>query len=229
MISQLSVKNRWVLLLHLTLLARFVYPVIIRFSLNALQLSALIDSGFADLFLVGFVCITSVIMAKDLFIESIHRFNKNFRLNLAFALKLIPLMFASSLIFNGLAVFITQQDAASNQSMLIELYNNYPLIIAAQALIYAPLTEELLFRGLFYGSLEKRSPYLAFFVSSLLFGLAHMFASPTISLTEFAFLPGYTSLGLIIAYSYQKTRTIVTPITVHFLNNLIGIIAISFL
>lgn len=84
-------------------------------------------------------------------------------------------------------------------------------VIAVQVMLAAPLIEEIFFRGLFFRPLaHKISPWLACIAAGLIFGLVHG-----------AFLSVFiiTFLGMYLCFLYQKTRSLVTPIVVHFLFN----------
>ena len=92
----------------------------------------------------------------------------------------------------------------SNPTFLI-----YTGIFAA---IAGPIVEELFFRGFMYGAVRKRVGILpAILITSVLFALLHAHAV--------GFLP-IMALGILLAYLYEKTGTLVTSITVHVLHNL---------
>ena len=77
--------------------------------------------------------------------------------------------------------------------------------------LIGPITEEILFRGLIYGALEKRLRVVGtIFVSSFLFALTH--------LQVVYFLP-ILGLGLVLGWARWKSGSIGLPILVHVLNN----------
>lgn len=77
--------------------------------------------------------------------------------------------------------------------------------------IISPISEELIFRGVFLNRLKLYVPIVfAIFISSLLFGALHTFGS-MISAIIFA---------ICMAILYLKTENICVPILAHFLNNL---------
>lgn len=77
--------------------------------------------------------------------------------------------------------------------------------------IISPISEELIFRGVFLNRLRLFVPTVfAIFISSLLFGALHTFGSMT-SAVVFA---------VCMAILYLKTENICVPIFAHFLNNL---------
>lgn len=79
---------------------------------------------------------------------------------------------------------------------------------------FAPVFEELIFRGIMLdGLLQKYSPFASIVMSSFLFSIVHMIPRQMIS----AFLA-----GLFIGWLYFKTRNILIPILIHAFNNLLS-------
>lgn len=80
------------------------------------------------------------------------------------------------------------------------------------AVLFAPLFEELIFRGLLYGSLRARfSVPVAAAGSALLFGLAHGYGIA-------GFLSVFLS-GVLWAYVYERTGSLVPCMAAHVANN----------
>ncbi len=228
MISSLSKSNTWLLFIHLTLGQSILYPFFFRSLISFSHLDTIINAQMINIFLETIIIIMSLWIAKDLIIESAKHFKEHALSNIKLVFKLFPLLYLASFVFNLLAQYFSPSDIAANQSLLNELFVSSPLYIAFAAIIYAPIMEELLFRAYFYGLFEKKSIPLAIIISGLVFGLAHMGVS-SFSLADLAFLPSYAALGMIIAYSYAKTRTLFTPMLLHFLNNFVGILIMALL
>ncbi len=78
--------------------------------------------------------------------------------------------------------------------------------------VVAPLFEEVIFRGLLFGSLRGRlGPWPAAVLSALLFGLAHGYGA-----TGFASV--FVS-GVLWAWAYERTGSLLPAIAAHALNN----------
>ena len=85
--------------------------------------------------------------------------------------------------------------------------------------IFGPVSEEILFRGLLFGWLRTKMHWtFAAMVSSLAFGLVHL------DLQHIVFTGG---LGIILATSYQLSRSLWTPIITHAINNCFAVIVVS--
>ena len=88
------------------------------------------------------------------------------------------------------------------------------------AVIIAPLFEELLMRGIILrGLLTSGSTLKAILWSAFLFAFIH--------LNPWQALPAFT-IGIFLGWVYYKTRSIWTPIFIHFVNNGVSFIALYF-
>lgn len=77
--------------------------------------------------------------------------------------------------------------------------------------VFAPLLEELIFRGIILdGFLQRYAPWKAIIWSSLVFGIAHF--------NPWQFISAFI-LGIIIGWLYWKTRSLWPGIFLHFFNN----------
>ncbi|WP_153639681.1 CPBP family intramembrane glutamic endopeptidase [Prolixibacter sp. NT017] len=83
--------------------------------------------------------------------------------------------------------------------------------------VAAPVLEEILFRGVILeGLLKNYSPAKAIIWSAVIFGVAHMNMWQTTS----AILA-----GLLLGWIYWKSKSIIPGMVIHFVNNLVGYIA----
>jgi membrane protease YdiL (CAAX protease family) len=80
------------------------------------------------------------------------------------------------------------------------------------AIILGPITEELFFRGFLYSFLRPSGILSAVIISTGMFALSHY------SGNGFPFIQVIG--GLLFAVSFEYTRNLVTPMTIHLLGNL---------
>lgn len=101
-----------------------------------------------------------------------------------------------------------------------EMLLDYKIAGFITVCILAPIFEEILFRGiLLRGLLQKGiSPIIAIFLSSFLFGLAH--------LNPWQFL-GAGLLGAVFGYVYYRTKSLWICMFLHALNNTISFIMMA--
>ncbi len=101
-------------------------------------------------------------------------------------------------------------------------------VYAIYVIIWAPIGEELFYRGYLYSALRRRGYLTAALVSSLLFGVRHM--------THFVGLPSYPlvaglswaifafGFGLIECYLYERTESLLLCMILHLTTNLLSMI-----
>ncbi|MEO8475739.1 MAG: type II CAAX endopeptidase family protein [Actinomycetota bacterium] len=96
---------------------------------------------------------------------------------------------------------------------------------AILAIVVAPLTEELFFRGMLFRSIRDRWGFWAGAISSsVLFGLAHYVASPWRDALLLQAVMVFTGFGL--CWIYERRGTIVGNIGAHMAFNTIGLLLI---
>lgn len=89
------------------------------------------------------------------------------------------------------------------------------LLSAIASIIFAPILEELVFRGVLFNRLKIRIGIIpAMIISSFLFGIGHDFGGIT---SAFLF-------GICMCILYLKTDNILVPMSVHFINNTVATI-----
>ena len=123
--------------------------------------------------------------------------------------------------------FFLPNDPSVSQKMLEELTHNQPLFTFFMAVIFAPLTEELTFRGMLarfvfpqQDNVKKTALFLL--VSTVLFALAHFPTSPQQFLV-------YSALGLSMGLAYINKGGLAYSMGLHALNNLISFVMIMML
>jgi membrane protease YdiL (CAAX protease family) len=102
---------------------------------------------------------------------------------------------------------------------------NAKLLTAFLALVLAPITEELFYRGIFYRSLRDRHGVFAgAVVSAVLFGASHVVDAPWRDVVFLQTLMVFTGVGL--ALIYERRANLVADIAAHMAFNVIGIVII---
>ena len=125
------------------------------------------------------------------------------------------------------AQFFLPNDPSVSQKMLEELTHNQPLFTFFMAVIFAPLTEELTFRGMlaryvFPQQDNIKQTALFLLVSTVLFALAHFPTTPQQFLV-------YSALGLSMGLAYINKGGLAYSMGLHALNNLISFVMIMML
>ena len=101
-------------------------------------------------------------------------------------------------------------------------------LLALAVVLLVPLAEECFFRGLLFRNLYSWSSVAAYLISMAAFSAIHVVgyigaASPLHLLVSFL---QYLPAGYCLAWCYHQTGTIITPILMHTIVNVMGIYAI---
>ena len=223
-----SKKKSFFLIFHFTLGYFLIYPMILYGVLAILGIDSWIFDGKGDTLYSLIMLVISVYLTRDLLGRSINVLAENPGKVFKTIITTLPLMLLGSFVLNYLITTLTGQVEAENQSMIIDLYAQAPYLIIIQALLYAPIVEEIMFRGLVFGALSKKSNFIGVLVSSSLFGLVHVLSSVLSgNFADLWFFPTYALLGFFLNRAYIKSGSIVSSMALHFLNNAIGLWAIS--
>lgn len=114
-----------------------------------------------------------------------------------------------------------------NDAAITQISRDGYLLMAIGAVLLVPTAEESLFRGLLFRGIYGKSRFGAYAVSALCFCAVHVagyigsYDLPLLALCFVQYLPA----GLILAWSYEKSNTIFTPILIHTIINAVGIFA----
>ncbi|MBU3851853.1 MAG: CPBP family intramembrane metalloprotease [Candidatus Paralactobacillus gallistercoris] len=130
-------------------------------------------------------------------------------------------IFIMEIALNILSIHLHVQTAndSANQQMVNQLTQGNPQAMFWFGVIFAPIMEELIFRGFFFNYFFKhmhgKSALLAIIIDGCIFGCMH-------EQTHFMSWLVYAILGCILATCYYRSKNIYVSMSVHILNNLIA-------
>ena len=176
-------------------------------------------------FIINFLCV-AVLFCRYLLKSGKQAFGNLLRCLcyafLAFSAYWVASIFVSSLIYGIYPDFSNVNDDNIHQMT----QDNFTLMAVGTVLL-APITEEVLYRGLIFGKLYNRSPVVAYLVSTAAFAALHvvgyigLYEPKLLLLCLLQYLPA----GLCLGWAYASTGTIWTPICVHIMVNLIAMLS----
>lgn len=142
----------------------------------------------------------------------------NFKAYIGYIFPRLGIMYIIFVIVSLISMLITKEAVSQNQATLeaLPLYYTMPL-----AIIWAPLVEEILFRGCFRRFFKNNILFII--ISALVFGLLHTVNEANILLAFIHSLP-YCVLGGFFAYIYTKTDNISSNMLCHFFQNTIAML-----
>ena len=104
-----------------------------------------------------------------------------------------------------------------NDSTISAQIHDAPHVTLLIVVFLAPFVEEVLFRGLVFGCLKSKSRTVAYLLSCGLFALLHVwqFAVVHKDITYFLLMVQYMVPGAVLAWSYDRSGSLWTPIGLH--------------
>lgn len=187
------------------------------FPVELLEQAALISSIIGFVLLIGL----TILLWKVLF----PRKKVQFELEDSWLTKIsLPLLTYVAFFIFQLLVPISE---SNNQQTVVALIKDFPFHAFLAVVIFAPILEELLFRGFlatyfFPRMANRKTVYFYIATSGTLFSTVH---GPS-TLPQFLI---YFALGAILAWLYVSRRDIRYPMALHAVNNLIAYLLVIFL
>ena len=148
-------------------------------------------------------------------------FFKDFFKNFETAFKYWFAGFLIMVISNIVIMFVMGGEIAQNEEMVRTMIKQATLYMIFSISIYAPLTEELIFRKSIRDIISSKWIYIL--ASGLIFGGLHILSSLE-SAIDLIYLIPYSSLGIAFAMCYYKTNNIFSTISMHCMHNTMALI-----
>lgn len=167
--------------------------------------------------------ILCILVFYNQFRDNLKIFIKNAYSYFRFILPKIGIAYLFLFVFSLISILVTKKAVSINQSTIESLPKLYT---AFAAIIYAPIVEEIIFRGVIRRFIKNNLIFII--VSALSFGLLHTFREESLFNIIIMSLP-YCSLGAYLSYIYVKTNNIFSNISSHAIFNTISVIFMIFL
>lgn len=209
--------------------ARYIVSYIFQFFIYLFSLNDMnVINAWFNFAIDGILCLIGFIMFTRYFKEAWQYFKElSGETKLKIALAGYGIIYLISFITNLIIQLIDFGSQSANQMNVETIMATAPLPMIIAVVVFAPIIEELVFRGIIFRSLRKFNVPLAIIVSGFLFGFIHVssavFAGDFSQLLQV--LP-YMAMGIVFAYSYEKSKSISVPIYLHMINNLVSVLLI---
>jgi membrane protease YdiL (CAAX protease family) len=185
----------------------------------------ILNTSIMDILGIAFILNFVVVRYKAGLISlglSAKNFFRNVYYGIVAYVALIPVLIG---IISVIAIVISLTKYSPAKQPVVELFFkerdvSFLLYTSLFAAVAGPIVEEIFFRGFLYNAIKKYiGIFWATFISAGAFALLHAHLV--------GFLP-ILALGILLAYLYEKTGTLVSSITVHMIHN-IGMVLLVFL
>ena len=167
--------------------------------------------------------ILSILVFRKQLKNNFISFKNNINAYIKFILPRFGMAYVFLFVFSMISVVITKKAVSTNQ----ETVESLPLyFMIPAAVIYAPIVEELIFRGVFRRIIKNKILFII--ISAISFGILHTIEEGSVANILVMSLP-YASLGAYLAYIYTRTNNLCSNILSHALFNSISALFMIFI
>lgn len=175
------------------------------------------SSIFYELIILG----VTIWAFKDRYKRDLKYLKGNMKAYISNAFKYWGIMLLAVLGAGIIQIILGADGQSANQTGLEELPMLY---LIPSAVIWAPIVEEAVFRGVFRRYIKNDVIFII--LSGISFGLLHTFLSEEGLYNIIIYSLNYAAMGAVMAYSYTKTNNIYTSMMVHAIQNTFGVLMI---
>ena len=219
----MKIKIKEIIKFILIFLLYLLYSDIIIIILNKLGVNIKVLPNNLKIAIMFLINLSLMIMLLIFYSKSIKENLKDLKLNFKsyitdnFKYYVIGLLI---MIISNIIISFFIEGNSTNETLIREYINIMPIYMIFSSCIYAPFTEEMVFRKSLRNCFNNKVLYIL--LSGLIFGSMHLLSAS--NLVELVFLIPYSSLGCVFAYMYYKTNNIFVPMTFHMVHNTIIVI-----
>ncbi len=153
--------------------------------------------------------------------RDVSSFKKNIGAHIGYAFKWWGIMLGLSFIAAFVRILLGGNTVTANQDALNSMAIWY---LIPMTIIWAPIVEEAIFRGVLRRFVKNDIAFIA--LSAIIFGLLHTVGSEATLYAVFVQSLQYMVMGGVFAYVYTKTNNICINMTMHAIQNSLGMIFI---
>lgn len=202
------------------LLLMIFWPTIIFIIFNV-DLNTISDKNYVIYYTISSLTLNIILISiyrKD-FIKDFKNYFKNFPKNFETSFKYWIIGLIIMYVSNFFITFILHKQIAGNEETVRNYLAALPLLMTFNAVICAPINEELVFRKSFKDIFSNKWIFAT--MSGLIFGCLHVTSYITTA-SDIIYIIPYASLGFAFGLLYYKTDNIFSSITVHSIHNLLA-------
>ncbi len=169
-------------------------------------------SSISIIAIIGLICFIFRQKLKQDWYDLKANHSHYFKTYLPYWLIALALMMASNFV---LFFIVGDGDIAENEQIIRETFQAAPIMVYFSVVFFAPLLEELVFRGAFYYIFQHK--WLFVFLSGFLFGAVHIIGAS--DYTQLLFIVPYAIPGFAFALALYHSKNFYVPIGLHFIHN----------
>lgn len=200
-----------------------ILPLLVPYCVDLLFPESTASEANFVYFLVNFLAVGGIF--HRYLIKSVDHMRSHWKKVLLFAaIGLGIYLILSTLLAMALHRFFPDFSNVNDENILQLTKENFTLM-AIGSVLFVPIAEECLYRGVVFGGIFSKNPIVAYVLSILIFSLIHVLRyigavdGQTLLLCTVQYLPA----GLCLSWAYQKADNLLAPILIHAAINAIGI------
>ena len=208
------------------LFQQFLLPLLLSYLMGLLPFG--VSSAVLNLlyFLINFIMVLWIF--SSFLKRSWNAVPKQLLRILGISLVAFGLYWVSNMAISGLYGLLLPNFSNLNDASIAALAGSNIYIMALGTVVLVPLVEEVLFRGVLFGAFPHRHRVAAYIVSAAAFALVHVLGyigSADLTTLVLCFLQ-YVPAGLCLAWAYDASGSIFTPVLIHTVINALGILSL---
>ncbi len=164
-----------------------------------------------EIIIMGIIAIINKEKLKKNFKDIKINYNEYFKKYLKLYILALIIMMISNLIINSIT-----NNIAGNEETIRNTFNKAPIYMFFSAVIFAPFTEEMVFRNSIKNIITNKNTFIL--ISGLIFGALHVIGNIT-TIYDVLYIIPYATPGIALAIMLEKTDNIFVPMGIHFLHN----------
>lgn len=129
------------------------------------------------------------------------------------------LWYALSSLATAIMLLLGAEETNPNNDYIAALSQQDYRLMMTVGVFFAPVLEEILFRGVVFQSIRKKNRLLAYMISIALFSVYHVWQYAVWDPSQLLFALQYIPITLAITWSYERSGTLWAPIALHMFNN----------
>ena len=224
--TPLSKTRISLLLLHYFIGYTFLYPYIMAKITLMMNPNAITVSTGVQVITYVYVLAVTIALIWPLLKESWAKMPKNPMQMFRIVTRNMILLYLIYIGMSILLTMVTQLSTSNNQISITQSLDEQRLLTVGIALLFAPIVEECICRGVVFRTLRSRWSYLpCALVSGLVFGLLHCYTSLfTGDFGDLWFVLIYGLVGFFMCRAYEQSESIYGAILLHFVYNSIAML-----
>lgn len=224
--TPLSKKRICFLLLHYFVGYTFLYPYIMARITLMMNPHAITVSTGVQIGTYVYVFLVTIALIWPLLKESWIKMPKNPLQLFRIVARNMILLYVIYIGVSVLITLVTQLSTSNNQSSITQSLDEQRLLTVGVALLFAPVVEECICRGVVFRTLRSRWSFLpCALVSGLVFGMLHCYTSLlTGDFGDLWFILIYGLVGFFMCRAYEQSESIYGAVLLHFVYNSIAML-----